>query len=70
MNYWLDKIKRSKAMWLAFAVELVGVLQLVKDNIEELRVAIPPEYFGYFLIGVGVAIRIVRIFTTKALSDK
>lgn len=61
---------KSKAMWLAFAVEMLGALQLIQANMEELRVAIPPEYYGYTLIVVGVLIRIIRVFTTKALGDK
>lgn len=66
----ITQIAKSKTMWLAFLVELMGILELVQMNIEELRVAIPPEYFGYLLIGIGVAIRLMRLVTTSSLGEK
>lgn len=66
----LTQILKSKTMWLAFAVELMGILQLVQTNIEELRINIPAEYYGYVLIGIGAAIRLLRLVTTSSLGAK
>ena len=64
------KIFRSKTMWLAFLVEITGILQLIQLSIDEFRVVIPPEYFGYVLVGIGIAIRVMRLLTTTSLDLK
>lgn len=63
----IKKALRSKTILFALALELAGVVQA---NAEELRAAIPPEYYGYFLIAVGVAIKILRFMTIEAVADK
>lgn len=63
----INQIFKSKTMWLALLLEIVGVIQL---NAEELRSAIPVEYYGYFLIVVGVAVRVLRMVTTTSIGEK
>lgn len=58
---------KSKTMWFALVIDTLAIIQL---NAEELRTSIPPEYYGWFLIGVGIGIKIFRIITTKPLSEK
>lgn len=63
----IQKALKSKTILFALALELAGVVQV---NAEELRAAIPPEYYGYFLITVGFAVKALRFVTDKALADK
>ncbi|NIW97183.1 MAG: hypothetical protein GWN13_02850 [Phycisphaerae bacterium] len=58
---------KSKTMWFAFVIDALAVIQL---NAEELRAAIPPEYYGWFLIAVGIGIKFFRAITTKPLKEK
>lgn len=63
----ITQISKSKTMWLALLLEIVGVVQL---NAEELRASIPIEWYGYFLIIVGVAVRVLRMLTTTSIGEK
>ena len=58
---------KSKTIWFAFIIDALAIIQL---NAEELRAAIPAEYYGYFLIGVGLLIKYFRYVTVKPLSEK
>ena len=58
---------KSKTIWLALIVDTLAIIQL---NAEEMRAAIPPEFYGYFLIIVGVLIKVARVVTTKPLKEK
>lgn len=57
---------KSRTMWYAFIIDVLGIIQI---NAEELRAAIPPEYYGYLLIGVGIGIKYFRYITTKPIND-
>jgi len=54
-------------MKYALIIDALAVIQL---NAEELRAAIPAEYYGYLLIAVGIGIKYFRYITTKPLNDK
>lgn len=58
---------KSKTMRYAFIIDALAVVQL---NAGELRAAIPPEYYGYLLIAVGIGIKYFRYITKEALDAK
>lgn len=57
--------RRSKAMWLATAVELLGAAELL---MVQFQAQIPVWVHGLGLIVIGAAIRIVRIHTTEPVA--
>lgn len=61
------RLFKSKTIVFAYIVDILAIIQL---NAEELRASIPPEYYGWFLIGIGIGIKIFRVLTTKPLSEK
>ena len=58
---------KSKTMRYAFIIDALAVIQI---NAEELRAAIPAEYYGYLLIIVGIGIKYFRYITSKPLDAK
>jgi len=58
---------KSNTMKYALIIDALAVIQL---NAEELRAAIPAEYYGYLLIAVGIGIKYFRYITTKPLDEK
>ena len=75
MNDLWQKIKayvkgafRSKTMWLGGIVSALGALS---DNAQYLRNIIKDDIgFNTLMIGIGVAISVLRIMTTKPLDEK
>lgn len=58
---------KSKTMRYALIIDCLAIIQL---NAEELRAAIPAEYYGYLLIGVGIGIKYFRYVTKDSLDAK
>ena len=58
---------KSKTQWFNGSIVFIGLIQ---SNIDELRVAIPPIYFGSFLIAVGMVGWVLRTMTTQPIKDK
>lgn len=52
---------KSKLMWLGF---LVMVLGYVYDNFSILQNIIDPKTYGYWLMGIGLTVQIIRYFFT------
>jgi hypothetical protein len=59
---------RSKTMWLGGIVSALGALS---DNAQYLRNIIKDDIgFNTLMIGIGIAISVLRIVTTKPLDEK
>lgn len=58
---------KSKTMRYALIIDLLAIIQI---NAEELRAAIPAEYYGYFLIAVAFGIKYYRYKTDSSLQEK
>lgn len=58
---------RSKTMWLALAVTVLGV---VYDNFSYVQNIIDPRLYGVILITIGCVLAILRFLTTLPLDEK
>jgi hypothetical protein len=63
----IKKALKSNTMKYALIIDILATIQL---NADELRAAIPPEFYGYFLIAVGIGIKYFRYITKDSLDDK
>lgn len=57
----------SKTMWFSLALVILGV---VYDNFSYVENLINPRLYGVFLIGIGIAVAVLRFVTTLPLEDK
>ena len=67
MNIWITRLAASKTMWFAVLLDILGVVQA---NSDFLSTVMDPKQFGYMLIAIGVSVKLLRVVTTQALSDK
>ena len=67
MSVSIKQVFKSDTMKYAFALDVLGIIQI---NANELRAAIPPEYYGYFIIAVGIGIKFFRYITKEPLNAK
>ena len=58
---------RSKTMWLALAVTVLGV---VYDNFSYVQNIIDPRLYGVILIIIGCVLAVLRFLTTLPLDEK
>lgn len=58
---------KSKTMWFAAALAVLGVLELQAALVRDL---VGAENFGLVMLGISVASALLRIVTTQALSEK
>lgn len=66
----MDKIKgavRSKTMWFAYGLAVLGVVETQYKLIEHF---IPEEYRGLAFVVIGAVVGVLRIKTTQALAEK
>ena len=64
----LIKRLKSRTHWLGIGTQLLGALALVQGNVHQL--GIPPDKIGFVIIGIGVAINVLREMTTKPVDAK
>jgi hypothetical protein len=58
---------RSKTMWLALAVAVLGAAY---DNFSYVQNIIDPRVYGILLIIIGAAVAVLRVLTTLPLDEK
>ena len=63
----LKQALKSKTIQVALAIELLGVLQL---NADFLSTVMSPAQFGWVMMGIGFAMKILRTVTTTSLGEK
>lgn len=62
----LKQRAKSKGYYLAMAVTALGAVQTALPGVQEQL----KDYYGFIVMGVGVAIAIIREMTNKPLSEK
>jgi hypothetical protein len=67
MNPTVKGSLKSKAMWLAATVSVIGVLEA---NQTALLVYVSPHWQGLATVAIGVAIAVVRAWTSQSLLEK
>lgn len=63
----LKQILKSKMMYLALLLEILGVIQL---NADFLSTLLTPAQFGWVMLGIGIAVRVLRMMTTTSIGEK
>jgi hypothetical protein len=58
---------RSKTMWLALALAILGAAY---DNFSYVQNIIEPKFYGILLIAIGAAVAVLRVLTTLPLDEK
>lgn len=60
----MKRARRSKTMWFALLLVVLGALM---DNLSYIQHLIAPEYYGVIVIAIGVVVAILRYITTDAI---
>jgi len=60
-------VLKSKTILFALALEIMGVIQL---NADFLSTVMTPSQFGWVMLGIGIAVKILRGVTTTSLKAK
>lgn len=63
----IQQIIRSKTMWLAIVLGVLGVIQASMDVFTPYLSA---QAMGIVTLIIGVAVAVLRVVTTQPLSDK
>ena len=63
----MRSVMRSKTMWLALALAILGAAY---DNFSYVQNIIDPRFYGILLIVIGVAVAVLRVLTTLPLDEK
>ena len=63
----LKKILRSKTMLFSLLLVVFGVIEA---NLSLFRDAIPPQYWGLVVTGIGVIVAVLRFVTTTSIDEK
>ena len=67
MNRNMRSVMRSKTMWLALALAILGAAY---DNFSYVQNIIEPKFYGILLIVIGAAVAVLRVLTTLPLDEK
>ena len=61
------KAMKSKTLWFAFALAILGVLEM---NLGIFEPYMTRTWFGVFTLLVGMAVALLRVLTTMPLEEK
>ena len=67
MNRRMRCVMRSKTMWLALALAILGAAY---DNFSYVQNIIEPRFYGILLIVIGASVAVLRVLTTLPLDEK
>jgi len=67
MNDWIVRSARSKTMIFAVVLAVTGAVQASSDFLKTL---LTPDVFGFVMMGLGIAVAVLRVVTTQPLEDK
>ena len=67
INIWFQRIIRSKTMIAFLIIDLIGVIQL---NADFLSTVLTPAQFGWVILSISLAGKILRAITKNSLKDK
>ena len=60
-------MRKSKTMWFALALVVLGVIY---DNFSYIQNIIGPDYYGISYMAIGVVVAVLRFVTTQPLGEK
>ena len=63
----MRSVMRSKTMWLALALAVLGAAY---ENFSYVQDIIDPRFYGILLIAIGAAVAVLRVLTTLPLDEK
>lgn len=63
----LRKILKSKTMLFSLLLIVFGVIEA---NLSLMQSAIPAEYWGFVVTGIGIITAVLRFVTTNGIKDK
>lgn len=63
----LRKALKSKTIWFSIILAIFGVLEASTQYFQDF---IQPQYFGFFVVGIGMITAILRVVTTLPLDEK
>ena len=58
---------RSKTMWLALGLAILGAAY---DNFSYIQGILDPRWYGVLLMLIGIAVAVLRVFTSLPLDEK
>ena len=58
---------RSRTIWFSVVLSVLGV---VDANMHLFRDLIGPDYYGFAVTGIGIAVAVLRVVTTKPLKER
>lgn len=67
MNPTVKGSLKSKTNWIGLALLVFGTLQV---NYEAFGAVIDPKYLGLVNVAFGIAVIVLRFFTTESLAEK
>jgi len=67
MNRNMRCVMRSRTMWLAIAVAILGAAY---ENFSYVQNILDPRWYGVLLMGIGIAVAVLRVLTTLPLDEK
>lgn len=63
----MRKMRRSKTMWFALILVVLGVIY---DNFSYIQDIVDPRIYGVSYIGIGIIVAVLRFYTVKPLDEK
>lgn len=67
LKTWVVGAYKSRTIWLSAGVVGLGLLQTYLPQFKDV---IPDAYYGILLSGIGIAIGVLRVLTTRSLTEK
>lgn len=67
IKVWYSRVIRSRTMWLAMLLAVLGAVQASFGLFAEV---LTPEVYGIATMVVGVAVAVLRVLTTQSLAEK
>ena len=61
------KARKSKTMWFAFALTLLGALMELFPTLHDI---LDPRFYSISLVVIGLMVAILRFVTTQPLDEK
>ena len=67
MKSWITRICMSKTLLFSLLLAVLGTLQA---SLDVFTPYLTPQTMGFVTLAIGVAVAILRVVTTQALSEK
>jgi hypothetical protein len=58
---------KSRTLWFSLLLAIFGAIY---EDFDYLKRALPPDYYGYSFVIIGIIVAILRFLTTQAITNK